>query len=119
MLLLVVSKMLVNGKFNYSFKNLELPHGSTERINELIDLFMQVGAVEPWSECPFVPPGIFDGEMSFFKEVGFINAAQVPSNDGDALLCYVLTDKCLDVSPAIVSLNFAKSVPLCQNHGHP
>ena len=95
MLLLVVSKMLVNGKLNYSFNNLELPHGSTERINELIDLFMQAGAVEPWSGCPFVPPDVFDGEMSFLKEVGFINAVQVPSNDGEDLLCYVLTTRCL------------------------
>ena len=33
--------------------------------------------------------------MPFLKEVGFINAVQVPSNDGEDLLCYVLTNKCL------------------------
>ena len=29
------------------------------------------------------------------KEVGFINVVKVPSNDGEDLLCYVLTNKCL------------------------
>ena len=33
--------------------------------------------------------------MSFLKEVGFINVVQVPSNDGEDLLSYVLTSKCL------------------------
>ena len=75
-------------KLSYSCKNLELPDGSPERIIELIDLFMQAGAVEPW-------PDVFNDEMSFLKEVGFINVVQVPSNDGVDLLCYVLTSKCL------------------------
>ena len=33
--------------------------------------------------------------MSFLKEAGFIDAVQVPSNDGEDFLCYVLTNKCL------------------------
>ena len=32
--------------------------------------------------------------MSFLKEVGFIDAVQVPSNDGEDLLCYVVTNTC-------------------------
>ena len=43
--------------------------------------------------------------MSFLKEVGFINVVQVPSNDGEDLLCYVLMNKCPGVrllSPAVV-----------------
>ena len=58
-------------KLNYSFQKMELPDGSPEGTTELIDLFMQAGAVEPW-------PDVFNDEMSFLKEVGFINVVQVP-----------------------------------------
>ena len=102
--------MLVDGKFNCSLKPLELPDGSTERINELIDIFMQAGAVEPWSGCPFVPPGVFDGEVSFLKEVGFINVVQVPSNDGEDLLCYVLTNKCFAASVSTCRVRFGVKI---------